>query len=40
MKVSERIFSLETEKAFSILAKVKKLQSEGKNINKFRYRST
>ena len=32
MKVTERIFSLETEKAFSILAKVKKLQSEGKNI--------
>ena len=32
MLISKRLFSLETENAFSILAKAKKLQSEGKDI--------
>ena len=32
MEVSKRIFELETETAFAILAKASKLQSEGKNI--------
>ena len=32
MRVSKRIFKLETETAFSILAKANKLQSEGKDI--------
>ena len=32
MKVSKRIFDLETESAFTILAKANKLLKEGKNI--------
>ena len=32
MKVSKRIFDLETESAFAILAKANKLQAEGKDI--------
>ena len=32
MQVSKRIFNLETETAFSVLAKANKLQSEGKDI--------
>ena len=32
MQVSKRIFNLETETAFTVLAKVNKLQSEGKDI--------
>ena len=32
MKVSKRIFNLETETAFTVLAKANKLQSEGKDI--------
>lgn len=32
MQVSKRLFNLETETAFEILAKANKLQSEGKNI--------
>ena len=32
MQVSKRLFSLETESAFAILAKVKKLELEGKDI--------
>ena len=32
MQVSKRIFSLETETAFTVLAKANKLQSEGKDI--------
>ena len=32
MQVSKRIFSLETETAFAVLAKANKLQSEGKDI--------
>ena len=32
MQVSKKIFNLETETAFAILAKANKLQSEGKNI--------
>ena len=32
MKVSKRLFNLETETAFAILAKANKLESEGKNI--------
>ena len=32
MKVSKRIFNLETETAFTILAKANKMQSEGKDI--------
>ena len=32
MQVSKRIFNLETETAFTVLAKAKKLQSEGKDI--------
>ncbi len=32
MQVSKRLFSLETESAFAILAKAKKLELEGKDI--------
>ena len=32
MQVSKRIFNLETETAFTVLAKAYKLQSEGKDI--------
>ena len=32
MKVSKRIFNLETETAFTVLAKANKLKSEGKDI--------
>ena len=32
MKVSKRIFDLETESAFAILAKAKQLLKEGKDI--------
>ena len=32
MDVSKRLFELETESAFAILAKANKLQSEGKDI--------
>ena len=32
MRISKRLFKLETETAFTILAKANKLQSEGKNI--------
>ena len=32
MHVSKRLFELETETAFAILAKANKLQSEGKDI--------
>ena len=32
MKVSKRIFNLETETAFAVLAKANKLKSEGKDI--------
>ena len=32
MKISKRIFNLETETAFTILAKANKLKAKGKNI--------
>ena len=35
MKVSKRIFNLETETAFTVLAKANKLKLEGKDIINF-----